>query len=74
MKLIDILKEFILSEKVVKVPESEIAKARELYDELNNQKDSLAKSLKTSYKKANQGVEDYFNVTTLDGEDISVSV
>lgn len=74
MKLIDILKETLLAEKIVKVPESEVNKARELYDELSRQKDSLAKSLKSSYKKADQGIEDYFNVTTLDGEDINVSV
>lgn len=74
MNLTDILTEILLSEKIVKVPESEIEKAKELYSTLKKNQSKLATTLTSNYKKASKGKKDYFTVTSLDGDQVNVTV
>jgi len=74
MNLTDILTEILLSEKIVKVPESEIEKAKDLFAILKKSQSKLATTLNDSYKTANKGKRDYFTVTALDGKTVNVTV
>ena len=76
IKLTQILKEALLLEKIVKLPQHELDKAKELYDYIDENLKSLLDSAPTKYHKSKpQGqFKGYFKLNDLRGNPISVSV
>ena len=76
MKLIDILKETFLAEKIVKIPDEELAKVEALYDYTKKNKKELLSTAPKDYLKAkvDSKLSSYFQLDDLGGTPIDVKI
>jgi hypothetical protein len=76
MKLIDILKETFLAEKIVKIPDEELAKIEKLYNYMKANKGKIRDSAPKDYTeaKADSKLNNYFKLNDLRGTPINVKI
>jgi hypothetical protein len=76
IKLVDILKEISLEEKVIQVPQEVLDKSKSLYDYVNKVKDKVIKkgAISGNNPYVDPKLKDYFKLKDLTGNDISVSI